>query len=557
VWTLQVVLGKSESGRHELGVGSELVIGRDPTADIIVPERSVSRKHCRVVGTTLGVEVHDLNSANGVWIGGKQIAVATLGSGSEMQVGPARIRVIRRDGQTGMVPLAVTESAAVDRTVTTSGSGSVAATESGRIRLDSRAPAYKSLEKDRLALLIEAGKSLTGALEVEEVLARIMNHLFQILPVKRAAITLIDQDGKLKPRLVRPEAEHQEISSACSQHIIQKVLDSRTAAIIDDAAADDALNRAQSIVQSNIRAAICAPLSAQSRVLGALYADYPGRARLYRQSDLDFFGAFAGIAAVALENARLQEDARERTKLQRDLEIAGEIQLGLLPDDSFAHPGVEIDWTYRPSKQIGGDFYDCMPLDGDRLAMVLGDVSGKSVAAALFMARTMSFLRSLVREDPSPATVFAECNKLLGIRTDRVMFATSCYILLDPAKREARFASAGHNPMLVYDPAADSFAEFGATGPPLGITPDATYSEVRIEIPAGAFVVLYTDGIVEARNKAGVFFGLQAVKELVRQQAKGTPHDVTAALLHAVELHWVDSTYIRDDFALLVAKLAV
>jgi serine phosphatase RsbU (regulator of sigma subunit) len=551
VWTLQIVLGKSESARHELGIGSELVIGRDPTADIIVPERSVSRKHCRVVGTSTGVEVHDLNSANGVWIGGKQVTVATLASGSEMQVGPARIRVIRRDGQTGMVPLAVTESAAMERTATSSGS------ESSSLKLDPRAPEYKSLEKDRLALLIEAGKSLTGALEVEEVLTRIIDHLFQILPVKRAAVALIEPDGTLRPRLVRPEAEQREISSACSQHIIHKVIESRTAAIIDDASADDALNRAQSIVQSNIRAAICAPLSAQSRVLGALYADYPGRARLYRQSDLDFFGAFAGIAAVALENARLQEDARERAKLQRDLEIAGEIQLGLLPDDSFAHPGVEIDWTYRPSKQIGGDFYDCMPLDGDRLAMVLGDVSGKSVAAALFMARTMSFLRSLVKGDPSPSTVFTECNKLLGIRTDRVMFATSCFVLLDPAKREALFASAGHNPVLVYDPAKDEFAEFGATGPPLGIAPDATYSEKRIQLAPGAVLVLYTDGIVEARNKAGAFFGLPAVKEIVRQQAKGSPHDLTAALLRAVESHWIDSAYIRDDFALLIAKLAV
>ena len=296
-------------------------------------------------------------------------------------------------------------------------------------------------------------------------------------------------------------------------------------------------------------------MSAQTRVLGALYADYPGRARLYKQSDLDFFGAFAGIAAVALENARLQEDARERAKLQRDLEIAGEIQLGLLPDDSFAHPGVEIDWTYRPSKQIGGDFYDCMPLGEDKLAMVLGDVSGKSVAAALFMARTMSFLRSLIREDSSPASVLAECNKLLGIRTDRVMFATCCYLLLNPAKREARFASAGHNPVLIYDPATDTFAELGATGPPLGIAPDVTYTERRVELAPGSVIVLYTDGIVEARNKAGAFFGLPALREIVRQQAKGSPHDVTAALLRAVEAHWVESTYIRDDFALLVAKL--
>jgi sigma-B regulation protein RsbU (phosphoserine phosphatase) len=552
VWTLQIVLGRSESGRHDLGVGSELVIGRDPTADIIVPERSVSRRHCRVIGTPMGVEVHDLNSANGVWIGGKQVTSATLGSGSEMQVGPARIRVIRRDGQTGMVPIvSLSDSQTADRSPATA-----AASESTNIRLDPRQTAYKSLEKDRLALLIEAGKSLTGALEVEEVLARIMNHLFEILPVKRAAIALLEPGGTLKARLVRPESEHHELSGAFSHHIIQKVLDSRMPAIIDDAAADDALNRAQSIVQANIRAAICAPLSAQSRVLGALYADYPGRARLYRQSDLDFFGAFAGIAAVALENARLQEDARERAKLQRDLEIAGEIQLGLLPDDSFAHPGVEIDWTYRPSKQIGGDFYDCMPLGGDKLAMVLGDVSGKSVAAALFMARTMSFLRSLIREDSSPAAVLAECNKLLGIRIDRVMFATSCYLLLNPVKREARFASAGHNPVLVYDPATDSFAELGATGPPLGITPDAVYTECRVELAPSSVIVLYTDGIVEARNKAGAFFGLPLLKEIVRQHAKGSPHDVTAALLSAVEAHWMESTYIRDDFALLIAKLA-
>jgi serine phosphatase RsbU (regulator of sigma subunit) len=549
VWTLQVVVGKTESGRHELGVGSELVIGRDPTSDIIVPERSVSRRHCRVVGTALGVEVHDLNSANGIWIGGKQVTIGTLSSGSEMQIGPARIRVIRRDGQTGMVPAAgLNDSVAPDRPITSS-------VDSSSIKLDARQTAYRTLEKDRLALLIEAGKSLTGALAVEEVLARIMNHLFQILPVKRAAIALLDADGTLKPRLVRPEAEHHELSSACSQHIIQKVLESRTPAIIDDAAADAALNRAQSIVQSNIRAAICAPLSAQTRVLGALYADYPGRARLYRQSDLDFFGAFAGIAAFALENARLQEDARERGKLQRDLEIAGEIQLGLLPDDSFTHPGVDIDWTYRPSKQIGGDFYDCVPLEGDRLAMVLGDVSGKSVAAALFMARTMSFFRSLLRGDPSPATVLTECNKLLGIRIDRVMFATACYVLLDPLNHEARFASAGHNPVVVYDPKTEAFSEFGATGTPLGIAEDATYTEQRIPLPEGAVVVLYTDGIVEARDKNGVFFGLPALKEIIRQQAKGSPHDVTAALLRAVEQHWVDSHFIRDDFALLVAKI--
>ncbi len=552
MWTLHVVVDDREIARHEVPIGKELVMGRDPTADIVVDERSVSRRHCRVVGTATGLEVLDLHSANGVWVGAKKVPHAKLTGGDEMQVGMVRVRIGRRAGQTGMIPI----SDPLDVTSTgRSTDTSVGGDSSSGLRLDPSPTAYRNIDQHRLALLIEAGKSLSGAMELNQLLERVMEHLFQILPVKRAAVALLEPDGSLRAQVLRPESDKRELSTVCSQHIIQDVIRSKKPRIIEDAHKDDHYNHAQSILMMNIRAAICAPLLVQNRVVGALYADYPGRARLYTESDLDFFGAFAGLAAVAIENARLMSEARDREKLQRDLEIAGEIQLGLLPDDSFRHPGVDIDWAYRPSKQVGGDFYDCRPVDGGRVALVLGDVSGKSVAAALFMARTMSFFRSLLLGSTTPNRVLADCNQLLGIRTDRAMFATACCVLLDAEKHTLSFASAGHNPALVYDPATDAFVELVASGPPLGIIEDVEYGERDLALAPGSVIVLYTDGIVEARNRAGQFFGLPAVKEIVRRHAAGASKDLTGALLAAVEAHWLGSDYLRDDFALLVARL--
>lgn len=552
MWNIRIEIAGRFASAHDLPVGKELVLGRDPTADIVLAERSVSRRHCRVSATPLGVEVADLHSANGVWVGGRQVEHARLKAGGEMLVGNVRVLVGRREGPTGMV--ALTEEApeaSTDPALTTS-SGARRA-----VRLDVSQAAYRSLEKDRLALLIEAGKSLSAAGGWEQVLERVMDHLFQILEVKRAVLALAEPDGRLAARTMRPAVEAGELSAVCSRHIIQQVMEEKRPRIVDDASLDAALNQAHSVLHMNIRAAICAPLVVQDRAVGAIYADYPGRAKLYTQADLDFFGAFAGIAAVALENARLQDEARDRMRIQRDLEIAAELQRGLLPDRGFEHPSLDVDWAYRPSRMVGGDFYDCQKTADGRVALALGDVSGKSVGAALYMARVMSFLRAVASDDPSPATVLTRTNALLGARTDgeSATFATAAFLLLDPATGVLRWASAGHNPVLVFRPDADAFEELGASGPPLGVVPEVRLVERSTTLRPGDTVLLYSDGLVEARSRDGAFFGLEHVKRLVRRVQAGGPRDVSHALLAAVEAHWQSSEYLKDDFALLVARL--
>lgn len=552
MWRVHVVVGGRETGTYELSEGKELIVGRDPSADIIVGERSVSRRHCRMTGGMDGVDVLDLGSANGVYSSGRPVQKISLSEGEEVQIGMAHLRVSKIPNRTGMIPIQGLMETVVGRDDPSTSSFS----DSARSVLDASKTAYKALEKERLALLIEAGKSLSQPLELNELFERIMDHLFQILPVRRAVLVLKGDDGRLEARMVRPAAEQRELSDVASQSILRKVMESKKPQIIDDAQLDTGFNMAQSILAANIKAAICAPLTSQDRVIGALYADYPGKAQLYRRSDLDFFGAFASLCAVAVDNASLQTELRERERLQRDLQIAAEIQLGLLPDDNLDVPGFEMDWVYIPSKHVGGDFYDCTIIDGSHVALVLGDVSGKSIGAALFMARLMSFLRATVPENPAPGAVLTRTNSLLGARSNRVMFATACYMVISREELSLRYASAGHNPGLVLEPGTDEFVELGSTGIPLGVDATWAYEGKDIAVAEGSLVVLYTDGIVEARNQAGDLYGLDALKRRVLELRDEPVRKITDALKDEVSAWCRGSTFTRDDIAILVVRLS-
>ncbi|HMS16249.1 MAG TPA: SpoIIE family protein phosphatase [Planctomycetota bacterium] len=568
MWRLQVLLNGREVNSLDLKMGASLVVGRDPGVDVVVPERSVSRRHCRVEAHPESVLIEDLGSANGIYCRGELTRGVSLKAGEEVQLGMAVLRVVAAQARTGLIPMTglfdqqsstrgsqgQKEASAKDEAVPVTGRSSDES-DASRSVLNAGKSEYKALEKERLALLIEAGKSLSQSIELNELFERIMDHLFQILPVRRASIILMEDDGRLVLRHLRPARDHAELSEVGSRHIIRQVIENDRPEIIDDASLDQELNMAHSILAANIKAAICAPLRSNNKSIGALYADYPGRARLYSQSDLDFFGAFASLAAVALDNARLQSQVRERERLQRDLEIAGEIQRGLLPDGNLDARGVELDWAYWPSRHVGGDFYDCIPVDENRSVFCLGDVSGKSVGAALFMARLVSFLRAVILDDPDPGRVFTRTNRLLGIRTDHTMFATALCVAYDQSTREIQYASAGHWPALLLKPDTGEFFETERMGIPLGIFDGTVYETNRLLLPEGTLMILYTDGIVEARNPLGEQYGLDRLKQVVLAGRGQSVKDLTQGLLHSVGQHCLDSSYSRDDIAIMVARL--
>ena len=591
-WSLHVVVGSRDIGTFEVRSDRDVVIGRDSGSDIVIPDRSVSRQHCHARRVPDGIELEDLDSANGLYTGGDTHQSVVLKEGEVCNLGMARVSVKRtRTNHTGMIPISglldslAADSSGIDigglgsdvdaafppdqppsgvlrrpggtKTSNVASGGHKSSSDSfaSASSIGSQRSKYDALEKDRLAILIETSKSLGQSTDLDQLLSRIMDHLFEILPVKRAVIALTDDGENFSARAVRPQLEddalEEGMSAFASQAILKKVVAAQKGEIIKDAMGDQKLNANQSIIMTNIRAAICVPILANNRALGAIYADFPGKARLYTENDLSFLTAFASISAVSLENARMVRQLRDDEKLKRDLEIAAEIQQGILPDEVFDFPGIELDWAYWPSRLVGGDFYDVLELDDGKIVVVLGDVSGKSIPAAIYMARTISVMRAVIQAGNSAGDVLSKTNGLLSDSGERQLFATAFVMIIDPTNRKVEWSNAGHNPVLVRDPDDGSILELDSVGPPLGIFEPRSYESNDLVLKQGSFVTLYTDGLPEARNIEGEEYGLERVKALIARHIDKPVSEITKEMIGVVERHTANSTYVRDDVAIL------
>ena len=569
-YRLQVFVGGREVGSWDLRRGDEYVVGRGSTCDVVVPDRSVSRRHCVAKLVDDGVEIADLGSANGLFVEGSVTKRYTARHGDSVGLGMAQMRFVKPENHTGMIPVSdlMAELDGFDSTssddgadgedvpaATAAASDSIDAKESMPTSISTDRPEYRGLARERLEILIEAGKSLSQSHDLETVLERIMDHLFEILPVRRAVIALTDDGEVFDATVVRPQSDSAEMSSIASQSIIREVASSRQGRIVEDASLDQKLRGNMSIIAGNIKAALCVPIVSQDKCLGAIYADYPGRARLYGRADLDFLTAFSSIAGVSIANAQLAQQIRDNDRLKRDLDIAAEIQQGILPrDDLFTFPGLEIDWTYLPSLNVGGDFFDLIELEDGRLCALLGDVSGKSIPAALYMARVSSILRTAATGATDPGAVLTAANALLEIRDERCLFATVVLMMIDSENRTVEWANAGHNPVLVRYPSG-KIDELGAQGPPVGIMPDSVYTSEMLHTEPGTLLTLYTDGLVEAHSAAGEEFGMERTTDIIHAGASGAVSGVTKSLLDAVRAHIRNSPHRRDDIAIMNVRV--
>ncbi|MBX9580910.1 MAG: SpoIIE family protein phosphatase [Gemmataceae bacterium] len=216
--------------------------------------------------------------------------------------------------------------------------------------------------------------------------------------------------------------------------------------MIEDATSDAALGPAASIAEFKIRSAMCAPVvTAEGKALGALQVDTQDRAKKFREEDLSLLSVVANLAAAALGKAKLHEQVVAREKDRKEIELARAVQLGFLPQDKPAVPGYEFYSYYSPAQSIGGDFYDFVPLPGGRLAVVVADVAGKGVPAALPVAKLSGetqhgFLTH--PDDPARAVGLLNDRMIRGGLADR--FVTLDGVVLDPAAHAARVANAGH-----------------------------------------------------------------------------------------------------------------
>jgi sigma-B regulation protein RsbU (phosphoserine phosphatase) len=298
--------------------------------------------------------------------------------------------------------------------------------------------------------------------------------------------------------------------------------------------------------EPSIRSEVAIPLLVDNRLVGVFTTSHP-ELDAFPPEQLRLLQSLCGHVAVAVQNARLfQKERRQREIMDREAEEAREIQQSLFPRSSPFIPGMVVSGVSVPAGAVGGDWYDFISLEDGRWALVLADVSGKGTAAALLMSATRGMVRSLAT-CCGPASVLTKLNRLLVEDFPCGRFVTMIYAVLDPANRALTFASAGHLPPLLIDPAGARYVET-EKGMPLGLS-YGEYSEQTIDLPPDSRVLFYSDGITEASNSSDEEFGVDRLRdaaqhvaacpevliETVRTFAKGAglQDDATAILIKA------------------------
>ncbi|NCC31015.1 MAG: GAF domain-containing protein, partial [Chloroflexia bacterium] len=299
------------------------------------------------------------------------------------------------------------------------------------------------------------------------------------------------------------------------------------------------------------------PLVARGRVLGVLNIDSRSldlqtRApRIFTEREIEVARAFANHAALAIENARLYQESI--TRVEQELEIARKIQLNLFPRELPRVQQVELAARCLPARETGGDFYDVVDL-GTRLGIIIGDVSGKSLPAAMLMAVARSTVRSEARNHATPWVVLTETNRWLVDDVPRSSFVAVSYAVIDPAQQRMFLASAGQLTPLRYR--RDGTTDFlpSPQSLPLGFSRDTKFSQVEIALVPGDTLLFYTDGIVEAHDHERNLFGFERLQALLARSGHLDPEALIERILQEVEA-FSAGVPTHDDMTLLVVRV--
>jgi len=405
-----------------------------------------------------------------------------------------------------------------------------------------------------LQSLYETSRLLTSTLDLQEVLNIIARHVTRALGMQACSIRLLERGGReLAIRsfynLSRTYVEKGPVIVARSR-IDQQVLKGRTVTV-KDMTRDPRILYPEEAKREGLRSAVAVPLLVKDRPLGALHL-YSGEVRTFGRAEVQTIRAMANHAAVAIENARLFRESEEKRELDKEMLAAQEIQERLLPLRSPEVPGFDIAAASHPSRRVGGDFYDFIPLEGGRLGLVIADVSGKGMPAAILMAGARAALRAQAEGDAGtrPAVLLDRVNKALCRDTSSSQFVSIFYGVLNPATGYLVYANAGHNRPLLAG-RRDRWLKRG--GLVVGAVPDATYRPGRAHVEKGDVLVLYTDGVTEAMDAERRPFGPERLQRVVRTHRRRRAATILQSVREAVRTY-ADQRLVADDLTLMVLR---
>jgi len=424
----------------------------------------------------------------------------------------------------------------------------------------SRNAAQEFLEaapSERLRALLEISTKLASTLELDKLLPEITDILFSVFKqADRAFVIQIDDAGRLYAKVFK--SRRQNTDDQFSRTIIRKCLAEMKGYLSEDASSDSALGAAQSIAEFRIRSVMCVPLATtEGKPLGAIQLDTQDIGKHFSSDDLKLLSVVANFAAVALEKATVHLMLVDREKQQREIELAKQVQLGFLPKNFPIVPGYDFMAFYNAAQTIGGDYYDFIVMPDGRVAVLLGDVAGKGVPAALLMAKLSAEAKFCILTQPTPAKAISLLNNNLvnGGIGDR--FVTLIALVLDPTAHTVTVVNAGHITPLRYCCSSLKFEQCVSddlTGLPLGVYEGYEYEEIVLSVNVGDTLTVFTDGVTDSMNHTEVTFEMEGVQNALRPNnqllAGLTPKSLGERLVQAVRGH-ASGRAQNDDIAIV------
>ncbi|MBI5959344.1 MAG: SpoIIE family protein phosphatase [Chloroflexi bacterium] len=408
---------------------------------------------------------------------------------------------------------------------------------------------------EHLAILYEITRTLNSSLELNTVLENIMDRVINVTKAERGFLMLRnDASGELEFRVARGmhRSDLESPEFQVSTTIVKKVQETLIPLLTDNAQFDERLMGGGSIMILGLRSILCVPILVRAQLIGLVYVDNRLHVGLFNEGHLDLLVAFASQAGTAIENARLYQVAVEKGRMEKELQMARDIQRGLLPRELPTLPGYEIAADWKSAREVAGDFYDCFELDSQTLGVVIADVSDKGAPAAIFMAVARSLIRSASISTASPEAALRQANLTLLKDTQSGMFVTVYYSLLRPGGQIVG-VNAGHNRPLLYRIRTKTHEFLPRGGRPLGWFEDLPVKPLSYQLEPGDVLVYYTDGLTEAENIRREPFGEDRLVEVVRTFAARPAEDILKAITTALETFMGDAPPF-DDTTLVVIR---
>jgi serine phosphatase RsbU (regulator of sigma subunit)/pSer/pThr/pTyr-binding forkhead associated (FHA) protein len=532
------------------------VLGRSPDCDLTLPSPSISRQHVRIMRIADKWYIEDMMSRNGTAVNNQLITTRVpLKKGDRIRI--CDFEAIFYD--TAAPPALTIESTPatveVEGEEEESSSTLTAVASHGEKVLDIQ-------PYENLRTILDIGNRLSKTLELDQLLPKIADSMFQLYrQADRCFLVLQDEaTGGLTRAVTRTRQPEDEEKARFSRTIVRQCLETRQAYLSEEPGfikpAGD-----KSTAETALRSIMCTPFyTADDKPFGAIQLDTRDYNKRFTANDVKLLVGLANQASIALHNALLYQEMQKREQIERDLELAAQVQRSILPEQTPEVAGYQFFKHYASALEVGGDYFDFIPLPQQRLAIALGDVAGKSVPAAILMAKLSSDVRTCLLTEAEPAAAIILLNRMLYHtlrQTDR--WITFSVAVLDIANHVATLVNAGHCVPLLYHRANNSWQDalsLDAAGVPLGVDESPVYISCQVKFEPGDCVLFYTDGVQDARNFHDQPFSTQGILASLRGGGPYTPESLGERLVKAVEYHAAGHSQYDDITLVAFGRLA-